>query len=117
MEDTIATQVRGVETTYPHGLIFCDLRKCLPDFVVEGIKEGIEQFNHKLKGFYDPDAILIGIETRSSSPVRILRDANKKSSIPYLYPIGEGAGYAGGITSAALDGLRTAMQIVEDLDK
>ncbi len=73
MEDTVATQVRGVETTYPHGLIFCDLRKCLPDFVVEGIKEGIEQFNHKLKGFYDPDAILIGVRLNTRRKAKIIR--------------------------------------------
>ena len=56
--------------------------------------------------------ILIGIESRSSSPVRIIRDLNRKSSNPYIYPMGEGAGYAGGITSAALDGLKTAMEII-----
>lgn len=113
MEDTVAKEIRSIPTTYPHGLVFCDLKKCLPDFVIQGIKDGILHFDHRLKGFYHPDAILIGVETRSSSPVRILRDMNRQSSCPYIYPIGEGAGYAGGIISAALDGLKTAMWIVE----
>ncbi|MDE6047347.1 MAG: hypothetical protein K2F56_01825 [Anaeroplasmataceae bacterium] len=112
MEDKIAKNYRSVIPTYPHGLTFQDLRKCLPEYVVEGIKEGILEFNHKLKGFYDEDAILIGIESRSSSPVRILRDKITKEAKKHIYPIGEGAGYAGGIISASLDGLLTAMKIV-----
>ncbi|MDE7095275.1 MAG: hypothetical protein K2O23_02195 [Anaeroplasmataceae bacterium] len=111
MEDRIAKEYRSVIPTYPHGLTFADLRKCLPEYVVEGIKEGILEFDHKLKGFYDEDAILVGIESRSSSPVRILRDKITKEAKTYIYPIGEGAGYAGGIISASLDGLLTAMKI------
>ncbi len=117
MENQVALETREIQTTYPHGLIFCDFKKCLPDFVVEGIKEGIEAFEQKMKGFYHPDAILIGIESRSSSPVRIIRDQDRKASIPFLYPIGEGAGYAGGITSAALDGLKTAMLLAKEEKK
>jgi hypothetical protein len=66
-----------------------------------------------MHGFNDADAVLTGIESRSSSPVRILRNESRQSNIPGLYPVGEGAGYAGGIVSAALDGLKTAMNIVE----
>ncbi|MDE6584525.1 MAG: hypothetical protein K2K15_03895, partial [Anaeroplasmataceae bacterium] len=112
LEDQVAEKIRSIKPTYPHGLIMADLHTCLPDFVIEGIKEGIDVFDQKLHGFKDKDAILIGIESRSSSPVRILRDENRQASHPFLYPIGEGAGYAGGITSAALDGLKTAMSIV-----
>ncbi|MDE7263969.1 MAG: hypothetical protein K2N64_04850 [Anaeroplasmataceae bacterium] len=112
MEDEIATSVRSIQPSYPHGITLSDLRKCLPEFVIEGIKQGIMDFDQKMKGFYHPDAILIGIESRSSSPVRILRDKMRKSNLPYLYPMGEGAGYAGGITSAALDGLLTAIEII-----
>ena len=112
MEDKVANSLRSIKTTYPHGLFFTDLNKCLPDFVVDNLKFGIQEFDKKLHGFNDPDAILIGIESRSSSPVRIIRDLNRKSSNPYIYPMGEGAGYAGGITSAALDGLKTAMEII-----
>ena len=115
LNDEIATSLRSVNTSYPHGLNLTDLSKCLPDFVIKNLKEGIINFDKKLKGFNYPDAILIGIESRSSSPVRILRDESRNSNIKYIYPIGEGAGYAGGITSAALDGLNTAIKIVEGM--
>lgn len=111
LENKVATNLRSVETTYPHGLILCDLKKCLPRFVVEELKYGITQFDKRLKGFNFPDAILIGIESRSSSPVRIIRNEQRESSMKGIYPVGEGAGYAGGITSAALDGLKTAILI------
>ncbi len=117
LKDEIATDFRSISPTYPHGITFCDLKKCLPEFVVEGIKKGIIDFDKKLKGFHHPDAVLTGIESRSSSPVRILRNANRQSNCPFIYPIGEGAGYAGGITSASLDGLTTAMKIMEDKDE
>ena len=111
----IAKEERSIKTTYQHGLIFTDLSRCLPQFVIDGLKEGIITFDRKLKGFNDPDAILIGIESRSSSPVRMIRDLEtRESSYKGIYPIGEGAGYAGGITSAALDGLLTAIKIVGD---
>lgn len=113
LNDEIAGAIRKIKPSYPHGIILSDLRKCLPDFVIEGIKKGIIDFDNKMKGFYDADAILTGIESRSSSPVRILRDKNRKSNHLYIYPMGEGAGYAGGITSASLDGLLTAMKITE----
>ncbi len=113
LKDEVAADLRSVKTTYPHGLFFTDLKNCLPDYVIEGLKEGIVEFDKKLHGFNYDDAILIGIESRSSSPVRILRDDNYSSSIKGIYPIGEGAGYAGGITTAALDGLKVAMKIAE----
>lgn len=111
LNDEIANSLRSVKSTYPHGLVFCDLAKCLPDFVIDNLKFGIKEFDKRLKGFNYDDAILTGIESRSSSPVRIIRDNNRESSIKGIYPIGEGAGYAGGITSAALDGLKTAILI------
>ncbi len=112
LNDEVAKEERSIKTSYPHGLVFTDLGKVLPNYVIDGLKYGIIEFDKKLKGFNNPDAILIGIESRSSSPVRILRDDNRESSIKGLYPIGEGAGYAGGITSSALDGLKTAISIV-----
>ena len=113
LNDDVAKEERRIKTSYPHGLNFTDLSLCLPDFVISNLKFGIIEFDKKLHGFNDPDAILIGIESRSSSPVRILRNDLRVSSNPYIYPIGEGAGYAGGITSAALDGLKTAITIVK----
>lgn len=86
-----------------------DLRGCLPDYVCAAMVEGIQVFDRKLRGFNDPDALLTGVETRSSSPVRILRGPDMQSvSLPGLFPAGEGAGYAGGIISSAVDGLRVA---------
>ena len=113
LEGKIAKEERSIKTTYQHGLIMTDLNNCLPDYVVAGLKVGINEFDKKIAGFADPDAILVGIESRSSSPVRILRNENRESSFKGLYPVGEGAGYAGGIMSAALDGLLTAMKIAE----
>ncbi|MCR5349638.1 MAG: hypothetical protein K6E20_01455 [Acholeplasmatales bacterium] len=114
LNDEVASSLRSVKTTYPHGLKFCNLNRCLPDFVLDNLKFGINEFDKKLHGFKYDDAIIIGIESRSSSPVRIVRDENRESNIKGIYPIGEGAGYAGGITSAALDGLKTALRIVSE---
>ena len=114
LNDEVAKELRSVNTSYPHGLNLTDLSQCLPDFVIEGLKQGIVDFDKKLKGFNHDDAILIGVETRSSSPVRLVRNERRESNIKGIYPIGEGAGYAGGITSAALDGLKTAMQIASN---
>lgn len=113
LNDEVATKLRTVKTTYQHGLFFTDLSQCLPDYVIANLKFGINEFDRRLKGFKHDDAILIGIESRSSSPVRIIRDKNREASIKKIYPIGEGAGYAGGITSAALDGLKTAILVAK----
>lgn len=94
-----------------NGYTLCDLSDVLPDFVTNGIVEGITQFGKSLKGYDNEDTILTGVETRSSSPVRILRDESFNSSIVGIYPCGEGAGYAGGITSAAVDGIKCALKI------
>jgi uncharacterized FAD-dependent dehydrogenase len=87
---------------------FADLNACLPPFVAEALKEAIPAFDRKIHGFARPDALLTGVETRTSSPVRILRGETMESSVEGLYPCGEGAGYAGGIMSAAMDGIRVA---------
>lgn len=91
---------------------FANLRKALPKFVVNGMIEGMEQFAEKIQGFAEEDTLLMGLESRTSSPVRIERNEEFESlTLQHLYPCGEGAGYAGGIMSAAMDGLRVAMQI------
>lgn len=84
----------------------------LPEFAVESIKEAMPYLGRKLKGFDSPDAVMKGVETRSSSPVRLLRDKNFESDIKGIFPGGEGAGYAGGIVSAACDGIRIAEEII-----
>jgi hypothetical protein len=88
-----------------------DLNSCLPDFVCASIKEAIREFDRRIKGFAHPDSILTGVETRTSSPIRMLRDKGLQSNIEGIFPCGEGAGYAGGIMSAAMDGIRVAETI------
>ena len=99
--------------SYKPGYTLCNLNDILPDFVSKTLKEGILSFDHKIKGFANPDAILTGVETRSSSPVTILRNEELMCNIEGIYPCGEGAGYAGGITSAAVDGIKVAIKIIE----
>ncbi len=114
----------AVSPSYPRGVAWCDLRECLPDFVSESIARALPLMNRKLAGFADPHAVMTGVETRSSSPVRIVRaqdlqafsgDArDEERAASGVYPCGEGAGYAGGIMSAAVDGLRVAASIVAE---
>jgi len=102
-----------IRPTYTPGINMTDLRLCLPDYVTDTIAKALVFFDSKIKGFADPDAIMTGVETRSSSPIRIKRDENLQSNIRGIYPLGEGAGYAGGIISAAVDGIRVAEEIAE----
>ena len=94
--------------TYQPGVTWTDLEGCLPDFVSDTLRDALPLMDRKLRGFSVPDGVLTGVETRSSSPVRILRDEGCQSPLHGLYPCGEGAGYAGGIVSAAVDGIRVA---------
>ncbi|MCR1899832.1 NAD(P)/FAD-dependent oxidoreductase [Irregularibacter muris] len=103
----------SVQPTYKPGVTFAQLKDCLPDYVIETLKEAIMHFNTKIKGFAMPDSILTGVETRSSSPIRINRDEDYLSNIGGIYPVGEGAGYAGGIMSSAVDGFKIAEKIME----
>ena len=103
-----------VKPSYMDGAVrLCDPAKYLPGFVLENIKGGLRSFDKKISGFASANAVLTGPETRTSAPLRILRDAESGLAIGYenLYPAGEGAGYAGGITSAAIDGIKVAMKI------
>ncbi len=105
-----------VSPTYGAGTAFADLRAVLPPAVVEALKGAIVDMDKKLKGFASPDAVLTAVESRTSSPVRIERDENFTSvNVSSLYPCGEGAGYAGGITSSAADGLRVADALYKTL--
>ena len=98
----------AVEATYRPSVTPTDLDLCLPDYVTDTLRGALPVFDRKLHGFAAPDSLLTGVETRSSSPVRILRGEDYQSAVRGLYPCGEGAGYAGGITSAAVDGIRVA---------
>ena len=101
----------GVEPTYLPGVTPGDLRAFLPDFITDNLRLALPRLGQRLKGFDHPDALLTGPETRSSAPVRILRNPRRQSAFAGLYPLGEGAGYAGGIVSAAVDGLCAGMDI------
>ena len=102
----------SVEPTYRPGVAWCDLHSVLPEKLTAPLKEALPLLEGNLKGFADPDAVLTAPETRSSSPVRIIRDESRQGGLMGLYPTGEGAGYAGGIMSAALDGIQTAEAII-----
>lgn len=101
--------------TYPIGVEMADLRACLPEYVVDTIRQSLDIFGEKIKGFNNEDALLTGVETRSSSPIRMVRDKEGNSTIRGLFPAGEGAGYAGGITSAACDGINVAINVMTSL--
>ena len=94
--------------TYHPGVTWTALKDCLPDYVTDTLRGALPVLDRKLHGFAHPDGVLTGVETRSSSPVRIVRDETYQSTLRGLYPCGEGAGYAGGIVSAAVDGIRVA---------
>lgn len=101
-----------VTPSYPRGVTPCNLRVLLPEFVADNLAEALLAFDNKIRGF-GSSGVLTAAETRTSSPVKITRGETYQSNLRNLYPIGEGAGYAGGIVSAAVDGLRAAMSIVE----
>ena len=109
-------EITRVKPTVKPDFAYADLDKLFPDFICDSLKEGILLFDKKIRGFADPAAVLTAPETRSSSPVRIVRGEDSQSlSHRGLYPCGEGAGYAGGIMSAATDGMKTAEALIADL--
>ena len=106
---------KGVNPSYKPNVTWSDLHMCLPHYVSESLEQALPLFGKRIRGFDRHDAVLTGVESRSSSPVRLLRNEQGQSSITGLYPCGEGAGYAGGITSAAVDGIRCAEWLLESL--
>lgn len=111
-----STSIGEVIPSYQPGVTPTDLAQCLPDFILATMREAIPKFDQKLRGYAHPDAILTGVETRTSSPVRITRGRDYQSvTTKGLYPAGEGAGYAGGIMSAAVDGIKVAEAVARDL--
>ena len=113
LEGTPSTAHRSIVPTYRPGVTYTDLSTCLPDFILDSIRQALPILDRKLHGFAHPDAVLTAVESRSSSPIRILRNEAYESSLSGLYPCGEGAGYAGGILSAAADGMRCAEKVLE----
>lgn len=113
LQKKASTTLGKVIPSYTPKVKLTDLSKCLPNFIIEALSEGIIAMDKKLKGFATYDAILTGVETRSSSPITILRNETLSSNIKGIYPCGEGAGYAGGIMSAASDGIKCALKLLE----
>ena len=113
MQGVPSTTLGDVRATLLPGVMPGDVSKALPDFAVLGIRAALPVFARKLQGFIAGGAVLTGVETRSSSPVRVPRAPDGQGNIPGIYPAGEGAGMAGGIMSAAVDGLRVAQKVAE----
>ena len=108
-------ELGAVQPTYPRGVTPADLGALLPDELSSALRDGLNSFGRKLAAYRAPDAVLTGLETRTSSPVRLLRDKETLvcEALPGLYPCGEGAGYAGGIMTAAVDGVRCAAALMK----
>ena len=107
-------ELGAVQPTYPRGVTPCDLGSLLPGELAADLRDGITAFGRKLRAYQAPDAVLTGLETRTSSPVRLLRGDNFQcAGLTGLYPCGEGAGYAGGIMTAAVDGVRCAAALMQ----
>ena len=111
-----STGAGSVTPTYRPGVTWCDLHQVLPEKITAALKRAIPELERNLKGFSDPDAVLTAPETRSSSPVRILRSEDRQATLTGLYPAGEGAGYAGGIMSAAIDGMMSAEALIKAME-
>ena len=108
-----STALGAVQPTYKPGVTLCDLHEVLPERITKVLENALPELDKRLRGFASPDAVMTAPETRSSSPVRIVRDETRQSALRGLYPCGEGAGYAGGIMSAAVDGILTAEAILK----
>ena len=111
------TSASLLETSYQPGLASIDIREILPAFIAESLRQGFINFGSKMKGYLTNEAQIVGVESRTSSPVRIPRDKESLAhpQIKNLFPCGEGAGYAGGIVSAAMDGERCAEAVIKIL--
>lgn len=113
LKGRVSSEIKSIKPSYRPGINFASLASCLPDYVTISLQAAIPLLDKKIKGFAHPDAILTGVETRSSAPVRLERNEKRESNIFGIYPAGEGAGHAGGIVSSAIDGLAAAEAIIE----
>ena len=118
MEGHLPSDPRSVSPSFPRGTRAVSPESYLPSYITDSLRLAIKDFDAWMPGFYMPDAILTGVETRSTSPVRVLRtEGGEAAAIRGLYPCGEGAGYAGGIVSSAVDGVRAACKYIEAMKK
>lgn len=107
-----STKLGSIKPIFKGSYTLSNLNEIFPDYINKSLKEGIDYFNTKINGFNNDDVLLAGVESRTSSPIRILRDETFNSNIKSIYPCGEGAGYAGGITTSCIDGIKTAEKIM-----
>jgi uncharacterized FAD-dependent dehydrogenase len=111
-----STELGEVIPSYKPGVTMTDLSQCLPDFAVDAIREALPAFGRQIPRYDHPDAVMTGVETRTSSPIRITRGKDFQSlNVERLFPAGEGAGYAGGILSAAIDGIKVAEAVAASI--
>ena len=117
IEDKATSEFGKVKPSYMPGVTGSDLKDVFPEVILDTIKDGVANMGRKIKGFDDPDAVLTAVEARSSSPVRIVRDPETLQStrVKGIFPCGEGAGYAGGIMSSAIDGIKCANKLAFSL--
>jgi hypothetical protein len=116
LEGRASTGLGGVVPSYKPGVRMTDLASCLPDYAIAAMREALPRFDRRIPGFAMADAVLTGVETRTSSPLRITRGRDFASvNTKGLYPAGEGAGYAGGILSAGVDGIKVAEAVALSL--
>ena len=108
---SISAKFKNIKPIFKGNYTFADINQILPDYICSALIEGIENFDKKIKGFANDNVIIAAPETRTSSPIRIIRDENFEANIKGIYPCGEGAGYAGGITTSAIDGIKIAEAI------
>ena len=116
-ENRLSKSFKSINPIFKGNYTFANLRNLFPSYINDSLIEGIDNYDKKIKGFADDDTILAGVESRTSSPVRIIRNEDFLSNIEGIYPCGEGAGYAGGITSAAIDGIKVSEAIMDKYHK
>lgn len=113
INDQTSIKLGNIEPITKGNTSFANLNDLFPKYINESLKEGITNFENKIKGFSEPNSLMFGVEARTSSPIKIIRNENFISNIDGIYPCGEGAGYAGGITSSAMDGIKVAEKIIQ----
>ena len=109
----VSEKIGNIEPIIKGNWTFSNINDILPEYICKSLIEGIENFDKKIKGFARDDALIVAPETRTSSPIRIIRNENLQSNISGIYPCGEGSGYAGGITTSAMDGIKVAEEIAK----
>ena len=113
LNDQMSKQFKEVKPTYLPGTTFAMFNEIFPSFVTNSLKEALIDFERKIPGFISSNAVMTGVETRSSSPIKIMRDELFQTNIKGIYPVGEGAGASGGITTSAIDGIKCSEIIIE----